>query len=133
MNEELFRLYALWTFAISCVYTLIYLGIFLNQYRTAFFIFLGLITITVILYWFRDGGNKVGWQSLEESILIVLFLAIVMAILMIIACVLASKITNYSPQVFVDFRATIQFAYRISPIILTIINLANLLIFIARN
>ena len=133
MNEELFRLYALWTFAISGVYTIIYLGIFLNQYRMAFFIFLGLVTITVLLYWFRDGGNKEGWQSLDESILIVLFLAAVMAILMIIACVLASKNTNYSPQVFSDFSATIQFAFRISPIIFTVINLVNLLLFIARN
>ena len=117
----------------SVPYTIIYLGVFLNQYRTAFFIFLGLITITVFLYWFRDGGNKAGWESLDDSILIVLFLSLTMAILMIIGCVLASKIDNYSPEVFGSFRATIHFAYRISPIIITLINLVNFIVFIARN
>jgi hypothetical protein len=133
MNEEHFRIYALWTFAISSVYTLIYLGIFLGQYRPGLFIFLALVTATALLYWFRDGGKKFGWQSLDEGLLVILFFSVIMCILQIIACVLAVKMTNYTGHVFSEFRLAVLFLYTFSPVVLTVINFANLLIFLARN
>lgn len=133
MNEESFRLYAIWTFAFSSIHTIIYLGFFLGQYRTPFFIFLGIIAAIILLYWFRDGGNKFGWQSLDESLLITLFISLITCILMCIAAVLAGKNVSYSPDVFKELHTAATFIFQISPIVLIILNVVNLLIFIARN
>jgi hypothetical protein len=134
LNEDFFRLYALWTFAISSLHTVIYHGVFLGQYRTAFFIFLGIITVTVLLYWFRDGGTKYGWQSLDDSLFVVLFLAVIACIMMIIASIIAVQAVNkFHVQDFSNTGSILLYCYQVSPIAVVAVNLFNLLTFLARN
>ncbi len=133
-NEESFRNYALWTFAISSLHCIIYLGIFLASQRTIFFVNLAVIITAAFAYWFRDGGVKQGWDGLSDSIFITLGLGVVCFIVMVAAGVLGAKMLNkFEPNELKTARNIILYIYHMSPLVVTLINIVNFVIFIARN
>lgn len=132
--KEFFRIYALCTFGLSGLYALIYLVAVFEKHRAVFSIIMGFIAIALIIYWFRDGGVKQGWDRLDDSLIIVIILALVSCVLIVIATFHGFAAINTFPQK-TDHTTTDRLLYllRITPIILAAINVINLLIFLATD